>query len=155
MPSAPPAVEVALASGRRDRWLVAAVHALAAAVSGAWLAAHAGIPLHAAWPAVALLGGGVGWRMLQPMHGHLRWDGERWWHLPKAGAAHALHGLDLMMDLGGWVLLRARCTDGWRGFAPGLWCGISRREAGDSWHGLRLALYQSPGSAAPPGRALQ
>jgi hypothetical protein len=153
MPSAPPAVDVVLASGRREQRLVAAAYAVAAAILGAWLAWHADVPPTVLAPLAAVLGGVFGQFMIQPMHGKLRWDGGQWWHLPVAGAERPLHSLDLMMDLGGWLLLRARQGDSPRWSMGGGWCGISSRDAGSAWHGLRVALYQGPmGGRAPQAR---
>jgi hypothetical protein len=149
MRSTPPAVEVTLAPGRREQWLVAAAHAMAVSFLGAWLAEHAGAPVVAAWALAGVVGAWLGLKVLQPMVGALRWDGECWWHLPYAEGAHPLHRVDLMMDLGGWVLLRARAERGQRRLLPGHWCGISRRDAGHGWHGLRLALYQGAAGGLP------
>jgi hypothetical protein len=158
MRSTPPAVEVTLASGRRERGLVAAAHAVAAALLGAWLAVHGNAPVVVAWPIAAMLGAWLGLKALRPIRGSLRWDGQCWWHVRHTGAAHPLHRVDLMMDLGRWVLLRARAEQAPRRLVPGHWCGVSRRDAGSGWHGLRLALYQGPASApaalaVPSGRA--
>jgi hypothetical protein len=103
------------------------------------------------------LGAWLGLNALRPMGGSLRWDGQCWWHVRHAGAAHAVHRVDLMMDLGGWVLLRAWDGRGLRRPQPGRWCGIGRQDAGSSWHGLRLALHQGATGApavmtAPPDR---
>jgi hypothetical protein len=149
MRSTPPAVEVTLAPGRRERRLVAAVYAMAASLLAAWLATHSALPALALWPAAGLLGAWLGSRAVQPMGGRLRWDGQCWWLVRPLEAAHPLHRVDLMMDLGGWVLLRAAAAPGGRRLMPGRWCGISRRDAGTSWHGLRLALYQGPAGAPP------
>jgi hypothetical protein len=158
MRSTPPAVEITLASGRREQGLVAAVHAVAAALVGAWLGARGGGPVLAAWPIAAMLGAGLGLKAFRPMRGSLRWDGQCWWHVPHTGAAHPLHRVDLMMDLGGWVLLRARAEQAPGRLVPEGWCGVSRRDAGSGWHALRVALYQGPTSApaalaVPSGRA--
>jgi hypothetical protein len=143
MRSTPPAVEVTLASGRREQQVVAAAHGMALALVGAWLALHSGVvpPLPAA-AATAVLGSWLGLWVLRPMRGSLRWDGQCWWQLDQAGAAKPLRRLELMMDLGGWVLLRARAGQGPRRLLPGRWCGISRQDAGSSWHSLRVALHQ-------------
>ena len=150
MRSTPPAVEVTLASGRREQRLVAAAHAVAAAPLGAWLAAHGGVPVLLAWPMAAVLGAWFGSRVLLPMRGSLRWDGQCWWHVLKTGAAHPLHSVDLMMDLGGWVLLRTRAEQATRRLVRVGWCGVTRSDAGCAWHGLRLALYQGVASGSAP-----
>ncbi|HYE70749.1 MAG TPA: hypothetical protein VD932_04410 [Aquabacterium sp.] len=133
-----------LPSGRREQLLAAAAYAATGAIVGAWLAWHANVPLPVLVSLAAALGGWLGLHMLRPMRGRLRWDGERWWHLPGAGTEHPLHSLDLMMDLGGWLLLRARLREGRRWPMRGHWCGISSHDVGSAWHGLRVALYQGP-----------
>ena len=148
MRSTPPAVEVTLASGRRERWLVAALYGVAWALLGAWIASHAAVPLIFAWPVAGALGCWLGWWAVAPMRGLLRWDGQGWWHGSDAGAAHPLHSVDLMMDLGGWMLLRAQAEPVPRRLRPGRWCGIGHRDAGAAWHGLRLALYHGTGAPA-------
>ena len=155
MRSTPPAVEVTLASGRREQGLVAALYAVAFALLGAWMASHAAVSAFVAWPVAGLLGAWLGWKAVQPMGGLLRWDGKGWWHGQHAGAAHPLHSVDLMMDLGGWMLLRARAEPVSRRLRPGRWCGIGRRDVGAGWHGLRLALYHGTGEpvAVAPDRA--
>ena len=144
MRSTPPAVEVTLASGRREQGLVAAAYAVAAALVGAWVAVHGIASILAAALVATMLGAWLGLKVFRPMRGSLRWDGQCWRHLRQGGAAHPLHRVDLMMDLGGWVLLRVRAEQAPRRLVPAGWCGISRRDAGGCWHGLRLALYQGP-----------
>ncbi len=148
MRSTPPAVEVTLPPGRREQGLVAALYGSACALLGAWIASHAEVPLVFAWPVAGALGGWLGWRAVKPMGGLLRWDGQGWWSGSDAGAAHPLHSVDLMMDLGGWMLLRARAEPVPRRLRPGCWCGIGRHDAGAAWHGLRLALYHGTGAPA-------
>jgi hypothetical protein len=155
MRSTPPAVEVALAPGRRERLLVAALYAVAFALVGAWMASHGAVSVLIGWPVAGVLGACLGWGALQPMRGTLRWDGQGWWHGQPSGAAHPLHSVDLMMDLGGWMLLRVRAEPVAGRLLPGRWCGVGRTEAGAGWHGLRLALYHGAGAAADvaPDRA--
>ena len=154
MRSTPPAVEVTLAPGRREQGLVAALHALAFALVGAWMASRHAVTMLLVWPFAGVLGAWLGRKALQPLRGTLRWDGQTWWHGPHPEAAHPLHSVDLMMDLGGWMLLRARAEPAFRRLRPGRWCGLSRRDVGAAWHGLRLALYHGAGApaAAAPDR---
>ena len=60
----------------------------------------------------------------------LRWDGQQWWVAEQACAA------DLMLQTGGWVLVRLRLESG----AAELWLAIADAEAGPSWHALLVAL---------------
>jgi hypothetical protein len=152
MRSAAPAVEVPLGTGRRERRLTAGFYAAAGAAVGAWLAARHGFPTHVAGPAAGAAGAVLGWFAMCPMRGRLQWDGATWCLLPNDGSRIALGALDLRMDLGGWLLLRAVPVGRRRWFAGGHWCGISASEAGRHWHGLRLALYHgSPPVAEAAG----
>ena len=152
--STPPAVEVTLASGRRERGMVAVLHAVAFALLGSWMASRLAMPALLAWPVAGLLAAWLGWHAVQPMRGMLRWDGKAWWYAQQPEAAHPLHSVDLMMDLGGWMLLRARAEPVSRRLQPGRWCGIRHADVGVAWHGLRLALYHGRGAmaAAAPDR---
>lgn len=149
MRSTPPAVEVTLAPGRREQGLVAALYAVTFALLGAWMASHGAVAAGIAGPVAGMLGGWLGWRCLQSMRGTLRWDGQGWWHGHPTGAAHPLHSVNLMMDLGGWMLLRARAVPTSLGLVPGRWCGVASGDVGAGWHGLRLALYHARGAPAP------
>ena len=128
--------------------MVAVLHAVAFALLGAWMASHLTVPALQVGPVAGLLAAWLGWRALQPMRGVLRWDGQAWWHVPHAEAAHPLHSVDLMMDLGGWMLLRARAEPVSRRLRSGRWCGIRHADVGVAWHGLRLALYHGRGALA-------
>ena len=140
-----------LASGRREQGGIAALYAVVFALLGGWTASHSEVPALLAWPLAGMLGAWAGWIAVSPMRGRLRWDGQAWWNAPHSGAAHPLHSVDLMMDLGGWMLLRARAEPRHGRWSPGRWCGIGRRDVGAAWHGLRLALYH--GAAAPTAGA--
>lgn len=146
MRSAPPPVDLTLPSGRRERGIAAALYAVAAAVLGAWVLAQVGVLQAAAWgPLLAGFACGfAGWWVLRPLQGRLRWDGECWWLLPCDQPAFRLQRVELMIDAGGWLLLRVRTAGSWRRASPGRWCAISGHEAGAAWHGLRLALYHGP-----------
>ena len=128
--------------------MVAAAYMVAFALLGAWIAWHLAMAPLLVVSLAALLGLWLGWMALLPMRGMLRWDGQAWWHGPHSEAAHPLHSVDLMMDLGGWMLLRARDEPVSRRSWPGRWCGMGHRDAGPAWHGLRLALYHGRGAPA-------
>jgi hypothetical protein len=111
--------------------------ALAAGVFAAWVLLHAGWPV---WPAAAVAGlaGALAWQALRADPVDLVWDGQSW----RGG------GLDLMLDFGGWMLLRQRPE------APARprWIAVSPAEAGAALHGLRAALYaRVPPPGPPPG----
>ncbi len=150
MRAAPP-IELMLPSGRREQAASALLFALAGGTAAYWLQA-----LHWLWalpaapwvlPALAaLLAACVGRRLWRPLQGRLRWDGAGWSVAPAVQAATAqvlpLGRLDLMLDLGGWMLLRGRPAAG--GCAR--WAGVRSGEVGPVWHGLRVALFADAGS---------
>ena len=149
MRSTPPAVEVTLAPGRREQGMVAAFYAVTFVLLGAWMASHGMVPAVIALPVAGLLGAWLGWKSLLPLHGTLRWDGRGWWLGTSGGAAHALHSVNLMIDLGGWMLLRAQAGPTPVSRVSGRWCGVASRDVGEGWHGLRLALYHWRGTPVP------
>jgi hypothetical protein len=114
------------------RALLAGVPALATDVAATWLLAHLEQDL---WPAAvaAAAVGLLAWLTSCGAPVQLAWDGQQWQADGRPGR------LDLMLDLGPWMLLR------WRGDAPTLWLPVSARAAGAHWHGLRVAAY----AAAP------
>jgi hypothetical protein len=128
--------------------MVAALHAIAFALLGSWMASHLAVPALLVWPLTGLFAAWLGWQAVQPMRGMLRWDGKAWWHGPHPEAARPLHSVDLMMDMGGWMLLRVRAEPVSRRLRPGRWCGIRHADVGVAWHGLRLALYHGRGALA-------
>lgn len=70
----------------------------------------------------------------------LRWDGGRWQLLDAKGHAWTLIAPSVELDLGAWLLLRARHTlDGER-----VWLPVQREDAPRAWHGLRVAVAQPP-----------
>jgi hypothetical protein len=66
----------------------------------------------------------------------LLWDGQVW----KAGGQRV--GLELMMDLGSWKLIRLRPDQA----GPVRWLALTSTDAGSALHALQVALY-----ARPPG----
>ncbi|HSW04870.1 hypothetical protein [Aquabacterium sp.] len=150
MRAAPPPVELGLGKGRRERAVVAMLHGLAACAVTAWLlqrhgegspASAGGAVLLVFLIAAASGGALLGWFVVPPLQGRLRWDGAGWSHVDEGNAAvQALKAVQLQLDLGSWVLLRAVRLDR----RPALWCGVTALEAGAAWHGLRLALYHRP-----------
>lgn len=155
---APPPFEMDCRETAPWRAAQAALWALAGACLGAWgvtaLDALDG-PLAAALqgPAPALAGvlaltaaaAGLGWRLARPLRAHLAWTGREWVAgfapQPAAGPAQ----VRLMIDLGGWLLLRVR-VPGVPGGPGGRarWLGVARAAAGADWHLLRAALYCPP-----------
>ncbi|WP_284615567.1 hypothetical protein [Aquabacterium humicola] len=140
MRAAPPAVDIELGCGRRERAAAAALYGLAGAVIAVWLCLllerNPVLPAFAA----ALAGLAVGAKILRPVCGHLRWDGAAWTLAQPGHTPLALRRVRLQIDLGGWLLLRIEPIGPAR---PG-WCGIAQKDIGAAWHGVRLALYQGP-----------
>ena len=131
------------------RWVVTLLPALATAALLAWAAAHLQLPSTSAWLAVAsitslvALVALVAWRRARPHALLLAWDGQRWTADGCAG------DLDLMMDLGPWMLLRLRPDDTTR---RAVWIPVSATDASSARHALRAALYSR--AAKPASDAL-
>ena len=128
------------------RWEVTVLPALATAALLAWAAAHLQWPRASAWPALALttsLVALLAWRRARPQALLLAWDGQRWTADGCAG------DVDLMMDLGPWMLLRLRPDDPRR---RAVWIPVSATDAGSARHALRAALYSR--TAKPASDAL-
>ena len=148
MRAAPP-VDAALAECRAERMLITLLHAGAGALLAVWLALHAQWPasaamLLAAMASAALLASAGWWlarRALPLSPGRLRWDGQCWSSVTPDGA-QPLQRLVVMLDLGGWVLLRLHPAGG-----RALWRVASAASAQAGWHGLRVALAAHAGAA--------
>ena len=149
---AAPAVSVRSSGAGLWRCLNVLLPALAIAAVGAWLLAHA---QRAAWPAVLLIPAVAVplWLWVKPQAFAFCWDGQRWLSL----GHDDLEGegcVDVMLDLGPWLLLRWRPSVGRR---P-RWVSVPSREALPNLHALRAAVYcrrpePTPGTgSARPGR---
>jgi hypothetical protein len=110
-----------------------------------WVLAHAG---WAAAPVAALAVAGLvatiaAWAM-SPVPVSLSWDGQRW-------AADGSSGrLEVMIDLGPWLLLRL-CP---QPVGRACWIGLASTDAGSSMHALRAAVYgRAPEPASGIGTA--
>jgi hypothetical protein len=134
---APP---IALTLSGSGAWRVAhvALPALSAAVAVFWLSLWLALPfaLHLAALTSVLIAAMV-WSGSRPRPVHLRWNGEYWAADGRAGE------VDVMLDLGPWMLLRFRPPDD----VP-RWLPVPRREAGPAEQGLRAALYARGAAAA-------
>jgi len=141
-----PPVALVCDGGIAWRVVCSGLPALAAAALVAWIAGHArlGAPGQAvAALAAALAAGCVAWRAAAPLPQALAWDGQTW----RLGAAGEPGRVDVMIDLGGWLLLRhVSSTPG----TPPAWLAVSAAAAGTALHGLRVAL-QVRVAAAPAG----
>ena len=129
---APPAVAVRCTGGWPWRLLNIALPTLAAGVVATWVLLQLDAPAApAAIGAVAVLL--LAWRLSRPRQRVLQWDGQRW-------TVDGVPGrLQLMVDLGAFMLLRLRPEQG-----RGPWTAVTAAEAGAAWHGLRAAVYSRP-----------
>ena len=113
--------------------------ALAAAAVAAWMLGHLQRP---AWPAllVALPVAALAWRQARPEAVTLAWDGQHW-------RANGCPGsLDLMIDLGPWMLLRLQPDEPAR---RAIWIPVSAADAGAAQHALRAAVYSRSSKPIP------
>jgi len=137
-----PAVSV-LCHGRGWHGCQAAVLGLAAAVWVAWALSHLQADKLAGWLASCSVGiscAALAWRPSARLAVWLVWDGARW------TANDQVMRVELMLDLADTLLIRlSRVADqDRRARFSSTWIGLSRREAGVAWHGLRVALYGQP-----------
>lgn len=135
-----PAVSVRCQGGASWRLAQSGLYALAAAVLAAWSLAQSGFS--PAWAIVpAAVCGALAWRLCAGGDVTLAWDGQRWTADGVPGA------LEVMLDLGSWLLLRLRPAVGRQ-----RWIAVSQSGAGAALHGLRAAAYARPPRPAPgPG----
>ncbi len=114
--------------------VVALIAALAAGGLAAWLASHQpqSWPVLCAVPVIACWA----WRAAAVQPRRLRWDGEAWWLSTPGGQHEAAVQLTVLIDLDGWLLLRAN---------PGpFWLPLSRRQQAAGWGALRATLFAAP-----------
>jgi hypothetical protein len=136
---AAPAVQATLSPDRG--WLACArgLAALALAGLAAWAAQGLGGPGWAtalAAAGAALAGLLAGARLVGAHTGTLRWDGAAWSWQP-LGAAQPLAGrIEVMIDLGPWMLLRLQSVE-----AGTLWLPLAQSACGPAWRALRSALH--------------
>jgi hypothetical protein len=120
-----PPVGIVASNAGAWRWAHIVLPALAAGVFTAWAVGLLLLPAAAAAIAVGLLAG-----RRRPQALELRWDGRAW--LADGEPVE----VEVMIDLGSWLLLRLRA-----GGRRTRWLAVPRREAGSAWHSLRTALY--------------
>ena len=136
-----PAVSVPCSLGGAWRVFQALTAASAAAAFSAWALGHLQATL---WPAAAaaLAAGALAWRLAPCAPVVLAWDGRQW-------TANGIPGaLDVMLDLGPWLLLRLRPADR----PPDWWLPVSAAGAGAALHALRAAAFGRTPVADPGGR---
>ena len=144
---APPAVSVDCSGGAGWRLFQAAVPALAVCALLAWALGWAQMPVFPALAAAPVVAA-VAWRLARPTPRALSWDGQCWRLDGREGS------VQVMIDLGGWLLLRVDAGPATRRRS---WAAVSRADAGPALRALRAAVYcrapePSPGSRpALPG----
>jgi hypothetical protein len=133
--------------GRGWRVVQSLLYAAAAASSFAWMLQRLGLfdalGLAAAATLVAALAGALAWRLLRSEPSSLRWDGQQW----TLGADPMV--LAVMLDGAGLLLLRATDAQG-----RTRWLAVSRGDAGQAWHALRVAAYARVRQSTRPGHGL-
>jgi hypothetical protein len=118
-----------------------ALVAAAASVAAWWAAAQWHAP--DGWSALGSLVAGLAAvalarrHVVEPAH-RLGWDGSGW-SLAKPGSEVLAGQVALMIDLGGWMLLRFRPEGAGR--RGSTWLPMSERSAAGTWHALRVALH--------------
>jgi len=124
--------------------------ALSLSVAAWWAGAH--LWGHGAW----LVGGSLGLglvaavlarRTLATPDQHLGWDGSQW-RLQWPGSDSQAGRVALMLDLGGWMLVRFTPEAAGRAGRGRVWLPLWRRDAAADWQLLRVALY-APQPASP------
>lgn len=142
--------ELHLQVGLRERLLVGLWCAASLAAFAAWLASHGWAMLRPdampPWvPALVAtvsgtLAGAVAWAATGRIgSATLAWSRGNWLLTGPAPQATATRGaLELMLDLGPWMLLRFRAHDR----RASRWFGVDASAAGPRWHLLRAALYR-------------
>lgn len=150
---AAPAVSVHSSGAGLWRWLGLVLPALAVATVGAWVLAHTQL---AVWPAVLLIPAVAVplWLLVKPQAFAFCWDGQRWLAFD-TGAVEEEGSVDVMLDLGPWLLLRWRPLVSRRTIR---WVSVPSSEALPHLHALRAAVFcrrpgLTPGSrSGRPGR---
>ena len=139
---AAPAVAVRAAGGRAWRAVQALAPALAAGACTAWTLQYLQADLPTALggaTALAVAVALIAWTRSVPRAVHLAWDGQCW------TADGSVGSLQLMIDLGPWILMRLRPDGG----GALTWVACTQAEAGTAWHLLRAAVYSRPSQTTP------
>ncbi|HWP20322.1 MAG TPA: hypothetical protein VNO84_14425 [Burkholderiaceae bacterium] len=138
----PASLEVHVRDHRLWRGAVLAAATVTLAGLAAWVgAAPTQWPLAVLAAALTLV---CSWTAARAPAMRLRFDGQRWhWH-PLARPARSASGhARVMLDLGGWLLLRLQPQTGQ---ADVCWLPVDARDLPAQWHALRCAVYcRTPG----------
>jgi hypothetical protein len=143
---AAPAVTVMSGDGGAWRAAQALTWGLAGAALAAWLLALRDAPLPWAW-LVAVSVTVAAWALLHEKPVELAWDGQQW------RANGVVCELVVALDLGAWLLLRARER---LPAARTRWLPAAAGPLGGRQHAFRAALYsrapEAPPAPEPPSR---
>lgn len=144
----PPAVSLVCEDGGRWRLIESGIAGLTAAVLTRWALPMGSMPSAVPWVLAVSAGAVVGilaWWLAPSAEGRLSWDGATTWHFDgAASSATAVTGrLSVLIDLGGWLLLRFTPYD----TGPVRWLAVGADAAGVA----RPALYSAAGRFDPPG----
>ena len=141
-----PAVHLSLEADTPWRVGLCLLCAAAAAAPLAWSMLWLRMPPGAALGggvAVALGTAGMLWQRLDHGTVALAWDGAQWWLQGRGDVQPHAGRMQLMIDLGTWVLLRfmpAPAPAAQPG-ARGHWLALSQTRHRPHWHALRCALH--------------
>jgi hypothetical protein len=136
-----PPVAVDCDGGGAWRWIQALLSAFASAHLAAWGAARAEWPLEwqvAVAGLAAIAAGALVLRALPRAPVRLAWDGESW----TLGAHDNRGEIEVMIDLGPWLLLRFRSEVAVA--ASPRWLSVGGEPARGQFHALRTAVYCAP-----------
>ena len=146
---APPPVRMSLAPDRAWHAAIALSAAVAGANLAAWGVLHAqaslAVTATVALVAAAVVAWSAWWWLRGSGAGVLAWDGAVWQWSAEAVPPRPTE-LRVMIDLGGWLLLRLALA------APAqrvVWLVASRRGAGALWPVWRAALYAARRDSEP------
>ena len=141
-----PAVRVPCVAGALWRYLPMVLHSVTAAAMALWCLHWAGVESLWSWLAAAAAAAVVVvWFALavKPTASTLQWDGTSWSLLGRdTEQPIALSRVDVMMDLGAWLLLRTLDAEG------GVrWLPVHRRDAPADFRALCRAAYAHASAA--------
>lgn len=136
-----PPVVVHLQPQLQVQGAVSALVAIAGLGLVAWAAGHAEL----AWGALVLVPvlAAAAWRQAAVRPRQLRWDGQAWWLSHAPDAAEAPVQLVVLIDLDGWLLLRAQAP------RTTVWLPLMRSQQ-PQWAALRATLFSAPAGLPSP-----
>jgi hypothetical protein len=127
-----------------------ALYALGTAVAAWWVGARlfgASASLAFASLGLGLVAALIARQALMAPTWQLAWDGGSW-QLHAPGREERAGRVEVMLDLGSWMLVRFSPQIGARPRLGAVWLPLSRRSAAAAWPALRVALH-APQPAQP------